>query len=127
MSDQELGVVLIVLGVVIMVFSFFGGVLGGLVCALGLVLLIVGIVFAARQPPAAPYYYAQPAYGAPGYPPQGYPPQQPAAGQPAPTAPTAPGAPAAPYQAPACYVCGTGLTWVPQYGRWYCYRCQAYR
>ncbi len=109
MPEQELGVVLIVVGAVLMVF----GVFFGPVCGLGLVLLIIGIVLAATSHPTPQYYYPQPAYGAPA----AYPPQ----------APAAPGAPAAPYQAPGCYVCGTALTWVPQYGRWYCYRCQSYR
>ncbi len=115
MADQELGVVLIVLGAVIMVGSVFGGPLVGPLCGLGLVLLIVGIVIAATERPATPYYYAQPVYGAP----PAYPPQ-------APAAPAAP-APATTPSAPGCYVCGTALTWVPQYGRWYCYRCQSYR
>lgn len=26
-----------------------------------------------------------------------------------------------------CPVCGSPLQWVPQYGRWYCPRCGAYR
>ncbi len=105
MPEQELGVVLIVVGAVLMVF----GVFFGPVCGLGLVLLIIGIVLAATSRPTPQYYYPQPAY--------------------APPAPGAPGAPAAgaPFQAPGCYVCGTALTWVPQYGRWYCYRCQSYR
>lgn len=124
MADQELGVALIVVGVVIMVVAIFGGPISGAICALGLVLLIVGIVLAASQRPAVPYYYPQPGYGTPGYPPQPYPAQQPVAGAPAPGAPSAPGTP---FQTPACYVCGTALTWVPQYGRWYCGRCQSYR
>ncbi len=111
MQNHELGILLIVLGVVCMVFGFFLAP----VCGLGLVLLIIGIVLAATSPATPAYYYPQPAYGAP---PQTYAGQPPAAGQPA-----APGA----YQQPSCYVCGTPLTWVAQYGRWYCGRCQAYR
>jgi hypothetical protein len=26
----------------------------------------------------------------------------------------------------ACSVCGRRLTWIPQYQRWYCYRCERY-
>lgn len=113
MAEQELGVVLIVLGVVFMVI----GVFFWPICGLGLVLLILGIVFAAMNRPsppyAAPYYYPQPAYGAPAPPAQA-----PAPGQPA---------PAAAPQTPSCYVCGSPLSWVPQYARWYCSRCQTYR
>ncbi len=113
MPDQEIGVVLIVLGVVFMVLGFFVP----LICAVGIVLLVVGIVLAAMNRPSSPYpagYY------------QPYPP--PAYGAPAPPAqPQAPGQPATAAQTPACYVCGSPLSWVPQYGRWYCARCQAYR
>ncbi len=114
MADQELGVALIVVGVVLMVVGIFFLP----ICALGFVLLIIGIVLAATSRPTAQYYYPQPYYGAPGAPPGAYPPQAPVAGQ---------TVPAAPAQQPSCYVCGTPLTWVPQYGRWYCSRCQSYR
>ena len=114
MDNHELGILLIVLGVVFMVF----GLLFAPICGLGLVLLIIGIVLAATSNPTPTYYYAQPGYGGPGAPPPMYAAQPPAAGQPA-----APGA----YQQPSCYVCGTPLTWVAQYGRWYCSRCQSYR
>jgi len=30
------------------------------------------------------------------------------------------------YQAPPCPFCGSPLTWIPQYQRWYCYRDQRY-
>ena len=114
MSNHELGIVLIVLGVVFMAFGF----LFVPVCGLGFVLLIIGIILVATSPSTPAYYYPQPAYGAPGAPPPMYPAQSPAAGPPA--------APAASQQ-PSCYVCGTPLTWVAQYGRWYCGRCQSYR
>ena len=114
MPEQELGIILIVVGVVLMVV----GLVFLPICGLGLVLLIIGIILAATNPPRVQYYYAQPVYGAPGMPPQGYPPQPPAPGQ---------SVPSAPYQQPSCYVCGTPLSWVPQYGRWYCSRCQTYR
>ncbi len=119
MADQELGIILIVLGVVLMIVSIFTFVLFIPICGLGFVLLIVGIILAATNRPAQPYYppmygAPQPAYGAPPM----APPQAPAPGQPA---------PATPYQTPACYVCGTPMTWVAQYGRWYCGRCLAYR
>ncbi len=119
MADQDLGVVLIVLGAVLMVVVLFFLP----ICALGFVLLIIGIVLAATAHPTPQYYYPAPAYGAPGYgvpgaPPGPYAPQAPAPGQAA-AGPTA--------QQPTCYVCGTPLTWVPQYGRWYCTRCSAYR
>lgn len=85
------------------------------ICAVGLVLLIVGIVMVAqdrtRTQAYAPYGYAA-------QPPYAYPPQPPAGGVPVPQAP---------YSQPVCPVCGSQLTWVPQYGRWYCGRCQAYR
>jgi hypothetical protein len=116
MAQPETGVILIVLGVVLMIGSIFTFFLFLPICGLGIVLLIIGIVMVATNRPAPPYYAAP--YGAPMAPPQAYPPQPPAPGQPA---------PAAPYQQPACYVCGSPLTWVAQYGRWYCSRCQTYR
>lgn len=75
---------------------------------LGLILLIVGL--ATDSTPAASYPtmgYATPA---------GY---DPATGY----------APAAPPMGPAypCHVCGRPLTFVPEYGRWYCHTCTAYR
>ncbi len=119
MAEQDLGIILIVLGVVFMVI----GVFFLPICGLGLVLLIIGIILAATNRPAQPYYTApygapQPGYAPPGAATQPYPPQPPVAGQPV---------PGAPFQQPSCYVCGSPLTWVPQYGRWYCSRCQSYR
>lgn len=109
MADQNTGLVLIVLGVVLMA----AGVFFLPICGVGIVLLIIGIVMMAEAP-------RMPAY-APMYPYQ----------YPAPVAPTAPPgtAPAAPgaYTPPACPVCGSPLTWVAQYSRWYCTRCMAYR
>lgn len=114
MAEEEIGIVLIVLGVVFMVLGIFFLP----ICAIGFVLLIVGIVLMVteRQKMQA---YGYPGYGYAGQPPYAYPPQPPAAGG----APVPP----APYTQPACPVCGSQLTWVPQYGRWYCSRCQAYR
>lgn len=113
MAEEDVGIVLIVLGVVFMALGF----LIPFACGLGLILLIIGIVLWATQRTRTQAMYP-PSYGYPAQP--GY-----AYGAP----PTAPGAPVpqAPYTQPACSVCGTGLTWVPQYGRWYCTRCQAYR
>ena len=113
MADEEIGIVLIVLGIVFMVI----GVFLWPVCALGLVLLIIGIVLIATERTRT-QAYAYPGYGYPAQPPYGYPPQPPGVGAPVP--------PAAPGQ-PLCPVCGSPLTWVPQYGRWYCSRCLAYR
>ncbi len=113
MAEEEIGVVLIVLGVVFMLVGIFAWP----ICGVGLVLLIVGIVLVAQERGRA-QAYAYPGYGYPGQPPYVYPPQPPAGGMPVPQAP--------PTQ-PACPVCGSQLSWVPQYGRWYCTRCQAYR
>jgi hypothetical protein len=118
MPEQDLAVALIVIGAVLMI-------LGGLVpfmsllCGLGVILLIVGVILVAAAPPRSAYY--GPRYAYPGYaPPYAYPPQPPAAGM------SVPG-PQTQYTQPTCYVCGSVLTWVPQYGRWYCSRCQSYR
>ena len=115
MADEETGIILIVVGVVFIVLGIFFWP----ICGLGIVLLIIGVVLAATAPPRAAYappgYYG---YGAP--PTVPYPPQAPAAGMPVPGAP--PG-----YALPTCHVCGSPLTWVPQYSRWYCTRCQSYR
>lgn len=113
MADEELGIVLIVLGVVLMVVGF----IFWPICAIGVVLLIVGIVLLATERTRT-QAYAMPGYGYPAQPPYMYPPQPPAAGAPVPQAP---------YTQPPCPVCGSPLSWVPQYGRWYCSRCQAYR
>ncbi len=107
-----MGIALIVLGVVLMAVGIFPFLWP--LCGVGVVLLIVGVILVAVHPSQPMYYAPQPPYG--------YPPQAPAA-PPAPGAPTAPGA----YTPPGCPVCGTPLTWVAQYGRWYCTRCQAYR
>ncbi|RLE79950.1 MAG: hypothetical protein DRJ52_07430 [Thermoprotei archaeon] len=47
---------------------------------------------------------------------------------PAPTYPTQPPPPPPPQQqaVPTCPTCGQPLTWIPQYKRWYCYRCGRY-
>lgn len=118
MPEQDLAVSFIVIGAVLMVIGGFIPFLGVL-CGLGIVLLIVGIILVVAAPRRAAYYGPQYAY--PGYaPPYAYPPQPPAAGMPVP-------GPQPQYSQPTCYVCGTALTWVPQYGRWYCSRCQSYR
>jgi len=111
MPENETGIVLIVLGVVLMA----GGIFFWPICGLGIVLLIVGVILLAARPNQPMYYAPQPPYAY--APPQA--PSQPAPGAPA----AAPGV----YTPPACPVCGTPLTWVAQYGRWFCTRCQAYR
>lgn len=116
MAEEELGVVFIVLGVVLMIASFFTFFLFVPLCGLGLVLFIVGIVLVATERSRAPAA-AYPGYAYPATPPYGFPPP-PAGGFPAPQASPGP---------PACPVCSSPLAWIPQYGRWYCYRCQAYR
>ncbi len=106
-----IGGVLLIVGVVI---PFLG-----LLCGLGVLLLLIGIILAAVAPPR--HAYSGPAYGYQGYAPgYAYPPQPPAAGMPVP-------GPQAQYNQPTCYVCASPLSWVPQYGRWYCSRCQSYR
>ncbi len=113
MPENEAGIVLIVLGVALMAV----GVFFWPICGLGIVLLIGGVILLAVQPSHPMYYTPQPM-------PYGYPPQPAAPGQPAPSVPpVTPGA----YAPPACPVCGSPLTWVAQYGRWFCTRCQAYR
>jgi len=99
MVDQDTGVVLIVVGLVLAALGF----LFPPICALGILLLIIGTILALVGQPRPVYYPAPPAY------PYGM--------------PAAPGAP----QVPPCAVCGSPLTWIGQYGRWYCARCQAYR
>ncbi len=61
--------------------------------------------------------------GPPGYGPPGYPP---GAGYGGP--PGYPQQPQMPVAAPAgpAHTCGTGMTWVAQYGRWFCPRCNQY-
>jgi len=72
-------------------------------CGLGFILLLIGIILVAATPSTPAYYAPYPyPYAAPG---------------PAP----------APAAGPACPTCGSPLTWIAQYGRWYCYRCQQYR
>lgn len=118
MPEQDVAVALIVVGGVLMAIGIFLPFFG-LVCGLGVVLLIVGIILAAASPSRAAYYGPQ--YPYPGYaPPYAYPPQPPAAGMPVP-------GPQTQYSQPTCFVCGSPLTWVAQYGRWYCTRCQSYR
>lgn len=113
MADEEIGVVFVVLGGVLMAVGIFFWP----ICGIGIILLIVGIILLATGSTRR-QAYAQPGYGYPVVPPYAYPPQPPAAGAPVPPAP---------YAQPMCPVCSSPLTWVPQYGRWYCSRCQAYR
>jgi hypothetical protein len=102
-----------------------GFILGGII--VGIFLLIAWLKFdplitASRNqamggqmpPPGAP-----PAYGAP--PPPVAPMAAPMPSAPAPP-PPAPGAQAA----PNCPTCGNPTTYVPQYGRYYCYNCKQY-
>ncbi|MHB8352238.1 MAG: hypothetical protein ACYDFT_06100 [Thermoplasmata archaeon] len=65
--------------------------------------------------PPVPFYGAQPPPGA----------QFPAGGAPAANFPPAPPPPAAGSGAP-CPRCGRPLTFIPQYGRFYCYGCASY-
>lgn len=37
-----------------------------------------------------------------------------------------PGQPQTPQAAPACPTCNGPLTYIPQYQRWYCYKCKKY-
>ena len=97
MVDQETGVALIAIGFALIVIGLFLSFLGP-VCGLGIVLLVVGVIIAAVGQPRPVYYQA---------PPGAYP---------AVAASTYP-----------CPVCRSPLTWVPQYGRWWCGTCQAYR
>lgn len=103
MADSQAGVVLIVVGVVCLIA---GGLLWFVLwplCGLGFILLLIGIILVAATPSTPTYYAPYPyPYAAPG---------------PAP----------APAAGPACPTCGSPLTWIAQYGRWYCYRCQQYR
>ncbi len=46
--------------------------------------------------------------------------------QPAPAPAPAPTPPAAPRTAPACKSCGKPTEWIEEYGRYYCYDCDAY-
>ncbi len=114
MPENEAGIILVVVGVLLMAFGIFFFP----ICGLGIVLLIIGVVLIVAQPSQPMYYAPAPpyAYGPPQAP---APPVQPAMGT------AAPGAGG--YTPPGCPVCGTPLTWVAQYGRWYCARCQAYR
>jgi predicted membrane channel-forming protein YqfA (hemolysin III family) len=114
MAEEEVGLVLIVLGIVLMAI----GVFLWPICAVGFVLLIVGVILYATERSRI-RAYAYPGYGYPGQPPYGYPPP-PGVAAPAPPPPAQPGQ-------PLCPVCGSALMWVPQYGRWYCSRCVAYR
>jgi hypothetical protein len=100
MVEQETGVVLIVIGVILIVAGLFLP----FVCGIGIILVIVGVILAVVSQPR-PVYYA-----APGPYPYG-----------TPTAPTAPAT------TPPCPVCGQPLMWIAQYGRWWCGYCQQYR
>jgi hypothetical protein len=68
-----------------------------------------------------------PGYGAPGQP-AAYPAAAPAPAAPMAPTPAAPPPPAAPgaQAAPFCGNCGKPTTYVPQYGRYYCYDCKQY-
>ncbi len=117
MAENEAGVTLIIIGGVLMVV---GAILPFIfpICGLGVLLLIIGIILVAVSPPHPASY--PPAYGYAAPPAYPYPPQPPAAGMTVPAS-------QAQYSQPTCYVCGSPLSWVPQYGRWYCSRCQSYR
>ncbi|MGQ0796401.1 MAG: hypothetical protein ACT4OI_00840 [Methanobacteriota archaeon] len=97
MAEREMGTTLILVGVILIVGGLLVPFLPFL-CGIGVILLIIGIILAIVGQPR-PVYYA-----APGMYPYAAPP------------------PAVP-----CPVCGQPLTWVPQYGRWWCGTCQQYR
>jgi hypothetical protein len=110
-----------------LIWMIIGFILGGII--IGVLLLIAYIKFdplitASRNmsmggqmpPPGAP-----PAYGAP--PPMMAP--MPAAAPMAPASPPPPPAPGA-QAAPFCGTCGKPTTYIPQYGRYYCYDCKQY-
>ena len=106
MSNRDTGLALIIVSVILIAVGFIPFLFP--LCGIGIVLLIVGIILLAIGD--------QPAYGYGYYaPPPGYPYAQ------------APAAPAGPVTPPACPTCGSPLTWVPQYARWYCGREQQYR
>jgi hypothetical protein len=105
MAESDAGIVLIIVGILLMVTGIFFLPL----CGIGLILIIVGIVLVATTQSQPVYHWPAPPFAAP------------------PVAPPAAGTPPAAPGAPACPVCGSALTWVPQYGHWYCWRCQAYR
>ena len=110
MAESEIGIVLIVVGVLAIGFGFFFWP----ACGFGIILLVVGIILVLAEQ-SRPRYYAPPMY-----PYSGMPPTPPG------TAPTLPGT-AVPYAPAACPACGSPMAWIAQYGRWYCMRCQAYR
>jgi hypothetical protein len=78
-------------------------------------------------PPAAPYYLppAQPAAQPAPMPQRPIPAPAPVAPAPVPVAPPAPTIPPAP-TVPLCGSCGRPTTFIPQYGRYYCYPCSRY-
>lgn len=112
---EEPAIILIVLGVLIIAV---GVLFVPLFCGVGGLLLIVGLVLMATHLSGSQQVVA-PGYGHPAAPPYGYPPPGAPRGRARPDAPVQP--------TPLCPVCGTPISWVPQYGRWYCSRCQAYR
>ncbi len=98
----------------------FGGVLPGIFYLIGY-LKLGDAINEMRQPPMYAPGYAAPPVGGYVQPGPGY---APAPGAPA-AAPAPMAAPGAP-QAPACPRCQRPATWVPQYGRYYCYNCSQY-
>jgi hypothetical protein len=109
-----------------MLWMIVGFILGGII--IGVLLLIAWLKFdpliaaqrnmqmgGAMPPPGAPF----------GVPPSGgSPPPMP--GPVAPVAPPPPPPAAAPPAAPFCGNCGKPTTYIPQYGRYYCYDCKLY-
>jgi hypothetical protein len=113
-----------------LVWMILGFILGGLI--IGILLLIAYLKFdplinASRQ---ASGQMPPPGYGAPPAQPQSWAP--PPAGAPAPGAPQPMAPPPAPPMAqpaaavPFCANCGKPTTYIPQYGRYYCYDCKQY-
>ena len=92
----------------------FGGVLPGIFYLIGYIKL-GDAINEMRQPPVYGGY--MPGQPMPGYPAQAYAPAAAPAAAPA----GAPAAAPAPQTAPICPRCQRPATWVPQYGRYYCY------
>ncbi len=88
----------------------------------GIFLLLAYLKLDEAMRPAAPAYgYPLPGYA--GTAPTGTPPSAPGT---VPAPGPAPPPPPPPPAVPLCPTCGQPATFIPQYGRYYCYRCQRY-
>jgi hypothetical protein len=100
------GVILGILGILcfiamLFIFSFACCVTGIIICIIGFVVFLLGLM--EDNEPRTVVVYRQP---------------------PPPPSPQYPrGVQQSRYH---CTQCGTVLRWVPEYGRWYCYRCRKY-